>query len=139
MNIVKCKCSHVHLFPSVGRLSELFPGCIQVTIWWFPLSCCHGDGEAMMNAHDPNLLATNRCTRIQSFRSKALTWKHHPSAIPACSPSAAVLGALLFSSITHSVSTIRSCLHLHFAKANEVCSKPVFQCSEHLCSPLSQF
>lgn len=89
----------------MGSLSELLPGSIQVTFWWLPLSYCHGNGEAMISAHGPKLLATKRCTRVQTLRSKALTWKE--TTMPACSPSAAVLRAL-FSSITHSVLTQQS-------------------------------
>lgn len=139
---VRCECSHVHLFPSLGRLSELLPGSIQVIVWWLPLSYCRGNGEAMISAHGPKLLATKRCTRIQTLRSKALTWKETPSLNHACplTISCSPQGSSIFTHHPQCFNTaIGSCLHLHFAKANEVCSKPVLHSSEYLCSPLSQF
>lgn len=123
-------------------LSELLPGCIQVTIWWFPLPYCQGNREAMMNAHDPKHLATNRSTRIQTFKSKALPWKETPSLSHTCllTLSCSTWGSAIFIHHPQCFNTaIVSRLHLRFAKANEVCLKPVPQSSEHLCSTLSQF
>lgn len=95
-----------------------------------------------MNAHEPKHLSTNRSTRIQTFKSKALPWKETPSLSHTCllTLSCSTWGSAIFIHHPQCFNTaIVSRLHLHFAKANEVCLKPVPQSSEHLCSTLSQF
>lgn len=91
--------------PSSQGLSEPFSGCVQMKIWWFSSSLI----MAMMDTWDSKLLAVNRCSRSQTLKWKALTWKKpHPSAILAHWPSAEVLRSFpvfLLTSITHNVLT----------------------------------
>lgn len=85
-----------------------------------------GNRDAMMDAHDPKLLAVNRRTRTQTFKLKALTWKETASFNHTCllTISWSVQGLPYFQhDIYHAQcfnTAVVSLFHLYFARLRQM-------------------
>lgn len=85
-----------------------------------------GNRDAMMDAHVPKLLAVNRRTRTQTFKSKALTWKETASFNHTCllTISWSIQGLPYFQhDIYHTQcfnTAVVSLFHLHFARLRQM-------------------